>query len=88
MRNKLKYFGSVFFLALLLGCGGSGYKSYQATNVSIDSAYNSPDLETMISPYREGVESTMNEEIGFADSSLLAFAPESPLGKLCGRYGF
>lgn len=72
-----------FWIALLVlqvSCAKSKYNVYSSVNTTIDSAYNSSDLEKTIAPYREQVNREMNEIIGVNDSTLVKFTPESPLG--------
>lgn len=70
----------IAILFLLTGCSHSAYNSYTAENVPLDSTYNSLELEEIIAPYRNEVDAQMNEIIGYCDSTLMKYAPESPLG--------
>jgi 2',3'-cyclic-nucleotide 2'-phosphodiesterase (5'-nucleotidase family) len=67
-------------LFIIAGCSHPVYKEYQTENVQIDSSYESSELEDLIAPYRNEVDAQMNEVIGVCDSTLVKFAPESPLG--------
>ncbi len=75
---KSVWFITVFFI--IAGCSHSVYKEYRSENVSIDSTYESSELEGLIAPYRNEVDAQMNESIGVCDSTLVNYAPESPLG--------
>lgn len=70
----------IAFLFVIAGCSHPSYTEYNAKNLSIDSSYNSAELEDIISPYRNEVDAQMNEVIGVCDSTLIKYAPESPLG--------
>ncbi|NOQ71468.1 MAG: hypothetical protein GQ574_05680 [Crocinitomix sp.] len=76
----MKQFFAIALLFILAGCSHSTYETYTAENVDLDSTYNSTDLESIIAPYRNEVDAQMNEVIGICDSTLVKYAPESPLG--------
>ncbi len=78
MRMKSVFFSGLF---LVLGsCTSASYTDYDSQNTTLDSTYNSNELEELIEPYRVEVNQQMNSIIGFTDSALTAFKPESPLG--------
>lgn len=64
---------------LLLACHSQSYEQYEGANTLLDSTYQANQLERIIEPYRDEVESTMNQKIGFAPEPLVNYAPESPL---------
>lgn len=71
------------FLGLLLvfwQCTAPAYTHFKTDNIILDSTYESNELEPLIYPYRAAVDLQMNTVIGTADSALLAYKPESPLG--------
>lgn len=78
--KSLKFCFWIALLVLQVSCAKSKYNSYSSVNTTIDSVYNSSDLEKTIAPYREQVNREMNEVIGVNDSTLVKFTPESPLG--------
>lgn len=69
---------SVFFL-FLVACGPKQLAEYSSYNQSLDSSVNGTGLDSIINPYRLNLEKQMSEIIGHSDSTLLNFAPESPL---------
>ena len=69
---------SVFFL-FLFACGPKQLAEYSSYNQSLDSSVNGTGLDSIINPYRLNLEKQMSEIIGYSDSTLLNFAPESPL---------
>ena len=78
MRNRW-LFASLIVGFLLIGCHSHSYDHYESANTSLDSTYESHELEGLIAPYRSEVEATMNEKIGFAPEPLIKYAPESSL---------
>lgn len=77
----VKAFLSVCILSVLLvACTGKSYVSYTSEGNRIDSTYNDTTLEGLIEPYRTEMEGQMNKVIGYSDSALTKYAPESPLG--------
>ncbi len=76
----MKQFCAIALVFILVGCSHSTYESYTAENVGLDSTYNSNDLESIIAPYRSEVDAQMSAVIGVCDSTLIKYAPESPLG--------
>jgi 2',3'-cyclic-nucleotide 2'-phosphodiesterase (5'-nucleotidase family) len=75
---KSVFFGGLFFV--LGSCTSASYTHQDSQNTNLDSTYNSNKLEALIEPYRVEVDHQMNSIIGFTDSALTAFKPESPLG--------
>ncbi len=76
----MKQFCAIALVFILVGCSHSTYESYTAENVGLDSTYNSNDLESIIAPFRSEVDAQMSAVIGVCDSTLVKYAPESPLG--------
>ena len=70
---------SVFFL-FLFSCAPKQLAEYSSNNQSLDSTIGGNGLDSIINPYRLNLEKQMSEIIGYSDSTLLNFAPESPLG--------
>lgn len=78
MRMKSVFYGGLF---LVLGsCTSASYTHHDSQNTTLDSTFNSNELEVLIESYRKAVDQQMNSIIGFTDSALTAFKPESPLG--------
>lgn len=74
-------FGSGLILSLLIsGCGAKPISSYTSENKKIDSEVKVHAIDSIALPYRNQMEAEMAEVIGYADSTLLSYAPESPLG--------
>ncbi|MFT5821830.1 MAG: 2',3'-cyclic-nucleotide 2'-phosphodiesterase (5'-nucleotidase family) [Crocinitomix sp.] len=76
----MKSLFAITLLFIIAGCSHSTYETYTAENLELDSTYNSTDLESLIAPYRNEVDAQMSEIIGICDSTLIKYAPESPLG--------
>lgn len=71
---------SVFLVCtLLIACGPKQLAEYTSSNYSLDSAYSSTNLDTLLVPYRSGMEAQMSTVIGTASQDFKSFAPESPL---------
>ena len=76
----MRKFYSVFFgCTLLVACGPKQLAEYTSSNYSLDSSYSNTKLDTMLIPYRVGMEEQMSIVIGVAEQDLKSFAPESPL---------
>jgi 2',3'-cyclic-nucleotide 2'-phosphodiesterase (5'-nucleotidase family) len=71
------FFITAFFL--LTACGPKQIAEYTSNNQKIDSSIVSNSLDSLISPYREKLNEEMMQVIGYSDSNLLSYAPESPL---------
>ena len=67
----MRSFIAIAVLFLITGCTHSNYTRYKTENVSLDSVYNSTDLESVIAPYRNEVSAQMDSVIGFCDSTLI-----------------
>lgn len=80
--NKFKY--AQFILPLFIGllisaCGASTLSYYESSGEKISEQQNSPRIDSMVQPYKVEMEKMMNEVIGYTDSALTSFKPESPL---------
>ena len=65
MRMKSVFFGGLF---LVLGsCTSASYTHHDSQNTTLDSTYNSNELEVLIDPYRKEVDQQMNSIIGSTD---------------------
>ena len=67
-------------LLLLLGCGTQQIREYQSENTEISSIYSSNELDTLIQPYKDEMDESMNRVIGTAEVNLENGDPESTLG--------
>jgi len=84
--KKAIYISALFVVGLLTACT-SGYKvvGYQYQNFSIDQKSDSIVDDTyvdLLKPFSETLNSELTEVIAFADTSLIAYRPESPLSNL------
>ncbi len=70
----------LFFLGFLCACSSVTINSHESANIVLDSSYHSTDLEDIILPYRTSVNEKMNAVIGYSETNLESFKPESPLG--------
>ena len=74
--------GAVFLIAaffLFVACGPAQLADYTSANQKVDSSIVSNSLDSMISPYRAELQKEMLQVIGYSDSDLVSYAPESPL---------
>ena len=71
--------GLIVFTALS-SCGEQHLVSYTSANQQVNAAVSNHAIDSIILPYREKMQAQMAEVIGYADSSLLSYGPESPLG--------
>ena len=71
---------SIAFVFFLFACGPKQIAEYTSSNQKLDSTFQGNGLDSIITPYRLNLEKEMSEIIGWSDSSLLSYAPESPLG--------
>lgn len=74
------FFGGIFFTLLISGCGSKPISSYTSENTSVNSEVQTHAIDSIALPYRDKMEAEMAEIIGYSDSTLLSYAPESPLG--------
>ncbi|MBK6525954.1 MAG: 5'-nucleotidase C-terminal domain-containing protein [Crocinitomicaceae bacterium] len=77
---RLVFFGSIFFSLLILGCVSKPISSYTSENTKINSDVQTHAIDSIALPYRNQMQAEMAEVIGYSDSTLLSYAPESPLG--------
>jgi 2',3'-cyclic-nucleotide 2'-phosphodiesterase (5'-nucleotidase family) len=67
-----------------LGCKQYEISSTTLTNTTIDSTYATDELaESLISTYRDGLDSVMNVVLSQAKNTLTKGSPEGTLGNLC-----
>jgi len=71
---------TLIFFIFLVGCGSKQIAEYTSSNQNLDSTISGNGLDHVINPYRANLDSQMSQVIGWSDSSLLNYAPESPLG--------
>lgn len=70
----------VFFLgAVLLSCGSQQIADYEAKSQEVDTSLQIDVLDTLIGSYRGEMAAIMDQKIGYTDSTLIKFTPESPL---------
>ncbi len=74
------FFGSIFFSLLIFGCVAKPISSYTSENTKINSDVQTHAIDSIVLPYRNQMQAEMAEVIGYSDSTLLSYAPESPLG--------
>jgi 2',3'-cyclic-nucleotide 2'-phosphodiesterase (5'-nucleotidase family) len=74
------FFGSIFFSLLIFGCGAKPISSYTSGNTKINSDVKTHAIDSIALPYRNQMQAEMAEVIGYSDSTLISYAPESPLG--------
>lgn len=74
------FFGSIALAGLIVTSCGTNGPGYVAENRKIDASLAQDQIDTLIEPYRAEMDRRMSDVIGYSDSSLLSFAPESPLG--------
>ncbi|MBI3135612.1 MAG: 5'-nucleotidase C-terminal domain-containing protein [Bacteroidetes bacterium] len=77
---KFRWGTGLVFLIFGSGCSNPNLSSYTAFNQPVKSTLADHAIDSVIQPYREKMMAEMAEVIGYADSSLLAYTPESPLG--------
>ena len=69
----------VVVAVMLLSCGGQKIANYEAKSTEVSSSIQSDGIDSLIEVYRLDMAAKMNEKIGYTDSALVKFAPESPL---------
>jgi 2',3'-cyclic-nucleotide 2'-phosphodiesterase (5'-nucleotidase family) len=90
----MKYLVYVFALSVtLLSCKASKITDYSGVNYPItDTTFKSNDLDSLIFPYKKGMEEQMSKVIGHTNYDLEAYLPESPLSNFVADvvfdYGF
>lgn len=73
--------GAVLICAVfLVSCSTRKLGDYSASSYSIDTTIQGNALDTLISPYKLAMDAMMSRVIGYADSALVKYQPESPLG--------
>lgn len=77
---RLVFLGSIFFSLLIFGCVAKPISSYTSENTKINSDVQTHAIDSIALPYRNQMQAEMAEVIGYSDSTLLSYAPESPLG--------
>lgn len=80
--NPIKYVQFILPLfagMLLSACGASSLSYYESSGEKISDQQFSPRIDSIVQPYRAEMEKMMNEIIGYTDSALTSFKPESPL---------
>jgi len=77
---RFVFFGSIFFSLLIFGCVAKPISSYTSENTKINSDVQTHAIDSIALPYRNQMQAEMAEVIGYSDSTLLSYAPESPLG--------
>lgn len=77
---RFVFFGSIFFSLLILGCVAKPISSYTSGNTKINSDVQTHAIDSIANPYRDQMQAEMAEVIGYSDSTLLSYTPESPLG--------
>jgi 2',3'-cyclic-nucleotide 2'-phosphodiesterase (5'-nucleotidase family) len=67
------------FFLFLIACSHRQLSSYVSANIEVDSTISGSGLDSLIAPYRAELNATMMAVIGYSDSNLVSYAPESPL---------
>lgn len=80
--------GGWVLLLLLNGCGKETIHSFSAQNLPVNSTLSNHAIDSIAQPYRERMHDEMSSIIGYADSALMAYAPESPLGNFAADVAF
>ena len=74
---------SAYCLFIVSSCSGPKLVNVSGrNNFVVDTSETKNELDAMITPYRDSMQSYMGEVIGRTDSTIEKFAPESPLGNL------
>lgn len=69
----------VVSLLFLFSCGTQQIANYKSGSTSLNEEIEGNALDSLIHPYKEGMETEMNKVIGYASIDLEKRAPESPL---------
>lgn len=56
--------------------------TYSSTNTKLDQSIQIHPVDSIVMPYRKAMTEQMAEIIGYSDSALFSYAPESPLSNL------
>lgn len=78
----MKILAYIIVVSLLFFACGKTVVNYNSDTKKIDQTIVDNAIDTLILPFRKELNQNMNQIIGYADSNLLSFAPESPLSNL------
>lgn len=76
----MRFFVLIGLIVGLICCRPKQLIDYTASNKKIDTTLKTHALDSIAQPYRIKMQGEMAEVIGYTDSALLSYKPESPLG--------